>query len=333
VRILLMGDVMLGRLVNQALKTRDAGYVWGDTLPLLSAADLRACNLECVLSSRGRPWSVPPKVFHFRSDAKNVAVLSTAGIDIVSLANNHVLDYEYEALLDMLEILERSGINYCGAGRNREEARRPARVERQGIRVAMVAATDNEPGWEAAPGRPGTFYVPTGLRDRRVTELQQAVSRLAQDSGFVIVSLHWGPNWGYEPPQEHVELGRALIEAGADAVFGHSPHVFRGIEFYRRKPILYSAGDFIDDYAVDEVERNDESFVFAIEAQAHEVGEISLYPTVISRFQARRADPRTAAAIAAKMQALCEKLGTRSWWSAGEQSLFVAAPGPASRAA
>lgn len=328
-----MGDVMLGRLVNQALKTRDPGYVWGDTLPLLRAADLRVCNLECVLSDRGRPWSVPPKVFHFRSDAKNAAVLSAAGIDMVSLANNHVLDYEYVALLDMLEILERSGIGYCGAGRDREEARRPALVERKGIRVAMLAATDNEPGWEAAPARPGTFYAPADLRDRRAAELLQAVSDQARSSGFVIVSLHWGPNWGYDAPPEHVQFGHALIEAGAGVVFGHSPHVFRGIEFYRGKPILYSAGDFIDDYAVDEIERNDESFVFAIDAEAHEVGEISLYPTLISAFQARRADPRTAAEIAAKMRALCERLGTRSWWSAAEQRLVAAAPGPASRAA
>jgi poly-gamma-glutamate synthesis protein (capsule biosynthesis protein) len=80
-RILLIGDVMLGRLVNQVLKSESAAYVWGDTLALFAAADVRICNLECVLSDRGRPWSITPKVFHFRSDRKNVAVLRAAKID------------------------------------------------------------------------------------------------------------------------------------------------------------------------------------------------------------------------------------------------------------
>jgi poly-gamma-glutamate synthesis protein (capsule biosynthesis protein) len=80
-RILLIGDVMLGRLVNQVLKSGSAAYVWGDTLGLFAAADVRICNLECVLSDRGRPWSITPKVFHFRSDRKNVAVLRAAKID------------------------------------------------------------------------------------------------------------------------------------------------------------------------------------------------------------------------------------------------------------
>jgi poly-gamma-glutamate synthesis protein (capsule biosynthesis protein) len=114
-RVLIVGDVMLGRLVNQALASNPPGYPWGDTLPLFACADLRICNLECVLSDRGRPWSATNKVFHFRSDAKNVAVLDAAKIDVVSIANNHALDYEYEALTEMLEVLNRGGISHAGA--------------------------------------------------------------------------------------------------------------------------------------------------------------------------------------------------------------------------
>lgn len=332
-RMLLTGDVMLGRLVNQALKHRDPDYVWGDTLPLFRAGDVRICNLECVLSDRGRPWSAPPKVFHFRSDAKNAAALAAAGIDMVSIANNHVLDYEYVALLDMLDLLERTGIRYAGAGRNRDEARRPAVLERNGKRVAMIAVTDNEPHWEATAELPGTFYTPINTDDQRAAELLALVSETAKHAAILIVSLHWGPNWGYDPPGEHVMFARALIDAGADVVFGHSPHVFRGIEIYKEKPILYSAGDFIDDYAVDEIERNDESFVFTIDAEEHSVIEITLYPTLISGFQARRADPGSARRIAAKMQALCGKLGTRSSWNAAGQRLLIPVPARGERAA
>jgi poly-gamma-glutamate capsule biosynthesis protein CapA/YwtB (metallophosphatase superfamily) len=111
-RILLIGDVMLGCLVNQVLKSKSPAYVWGDTLPLFAASDVRVCNLECVLSDRGRPWSVTPKVFHFRSDRKNVAVLRAAKIDVLSIANNHALDYEYDALLEVLNTLENAGIKF-----------------------------------------------------------------------------------------------------------------------------------------------------------------------------------------------------------------------------
>src|SRR5450759_4410297 len=93
-KLLLAGDVMLGRLVNEILEVELPAYPWGDTLPLFQDADVRLCNLESVISDRGTPWSATPKMFHFRSDAKNVAVLNAAHIDAVSLANNHVLDYD-----------------------------------------------------------------------------------------------------------------------------------------------------------------------------------------------------------------------------------------------
>src|SRR4030088_119816 len=108
--LLLVGDVMLGRLVNQKLKHESPEYPWGDTLSLFSTADVRMCNLECVISDRGRPWSATPKMFHFRSDAKNVAVLKTAAIDVVSIANNHVLDFEYDAMFEMLTLLDQARI-------------------------------------------------------------------------------------------------------------------------------------------------------------------------------------------------------------------------------
>ena len=113
-RLAVVGDCMLGRLVNDTLEHEPPEYPWGDTLPILLGADGRICNLECVISDRGEPWSVYPKAFHFRSAAKNVAVLGAARMNAVSLANNHALDYGYDALEEMLEILSRSGIAWSG---------------------------------------------------------------------------------------------------------------------------------------------------------------------------------------------------------------------------
>ncbi len=324
---------MLGRLVNQALKRVQPDYPWGDTLPLFHDSDLCACNLECVLSDRGRPWSATPKVFHFRSDAKNIDVLRAASIDLVSLANNHVFDYDDVAMLDMLAILERAGVAYAGAGRNRDEARRTAVVQHGATRVGMLAMTDNEPEWEATPECPGTFYTRVDVDDVKTPETLAVVSNAARNVDLLIVSVHWGPNWDYQPPPEHVAFGRALIDAGADVVFGHSPHVFRGIELYRGKPILYSAGDFVDDYAVDEVERNDESFVFVLETDGRSIREVRLYPTVIRYLQAKHAEPEIALLITGKMQSLCRQLGTEARWHTAKACLTINVPEAGERAA
>ena len=322
-RILLVGDVMLGRLVNQHLKTEPPEYPWGDTLSIFRDCDVRLCNLECVLSDRGRPWSATPKMFHFRSDAKNVVVLKAAAINAVSNANNHALDYEYDAMFEMFALLDKSQIGHAGAGPNRAEACRPAVIESNQLRVGMLACTDNEPAWEATCNHPGICYTPMDTKDPRAQELMAVITNIRENLDFLVVSAHWGGNWGYRPPDEHVLFGRALIDAGADVVFGHSAHVFRGIEIYREKPILYNTGDFIDDYAVDEIERNDESFVFVVTASGHDVREISLYPTLICSFRAQRAEPRAALQIASKMQALCRELHADAQWSRSENCLKI----------
>lgn len=322
-RILMVGDVMLGRLVNQSLKNAAPHSVWGDTLSLFRTADLRVCNLECVLSDWGEPWSATHKVFHFRSDAKNAAVLREAGLDVISIANNHVLDYGYEALHRMLRVLDQAGIRYAGAGRTRAEACRPAVIDRAGMRLGMLAFTDNEPTWEAGDDHPGTCYFPADAGDDRSAGLLSLVAGAARTVDYLIVSAHWGPNWGYEPPDTHRALGRALMDAGADVVFGHSPHVFRGIELYRGKPILYSTGDFIDDYAVDEIERNDESFIFMLDIHDRAAVWIALYPTIVRNLRALLAKGEEARAIAAKMESLCATLGTGACWDPAGTRLLV----------
>jgi poly-gamma-glutamate synthesis protein (capsule biosynthesis protein) len=328
-RIAIVGDVMLGRLLNQALMVEQPAYPWGNTLPLFAASDLRICNLECVLADRGRPWSVTSKMFHFRSNARNVAVLQAAQINLVSLANNHVLDYEYDALFEMLEVLQRANIHYAGAGRDRDDAWRPAQFAVGETRIAAFALTDNVPEWEATDKVPGVCYVPVEREDERAKRLFASVGKAKSGADCVIVSCHWGPNWGYEPPDSHLAFAHALVDAGADIVFGHSPHVFRGIELYRGHPILYSAGNFIDDYAVDEVERNDESFVFTLNMEHGIVQELELYPTLIREFQALLAEPPDALRIGKKMQALCERLGTRATWDSSAACLKIPVREPA----
>ena len=322
-RLAMVGDVMLGRLVNEVLKEKTADYPWGDTLPLLRGADIRMCNLECAISDRGEAWSATPKPFHFRSDAKNVEVLRAANMNAVSLANNHALDYGYDALIDTLELLDGAAIHHAGAGRTLSEAEQPAIMKTGRGKVGIIAFTDNEPAWESTSAKPGVFYVPIEPRDRRAVHLLELITQTKNAVDLLIVSAHWGPNRGYEPPPEHVPFAHAMVDAGADVVFGHSGHVIRGIEIYRRRPILYCVGDFIDDYAVDFIERNDQSCVFALEGSSRGIGSVRAYPTKIQQCQAGLARGPEMVAVAHKMQSLCVGFDTSSRWKEAQGYLEV----------
>lgn len=325
-KLLLVGDVMLGRLVNDALWNLPAEYPWGDTLPLFRDADWRACNLECVISDIEEPWARSPKTFYFRSDAKNIAVLKAAGINAVSLANNHTLDHGYGAMSNMLQLLEVAGIAHAGAGANRSLAMQPAVSEVAGMKIGLLSFTDNQADWEAQAEHAGICYVPVERPDVRTTEFLEWIAAVRARVDVLIVAAHWGPNWSFVAPKSHLELARDLIGAGASIIFGHSPHVVRGIEIYRDAPILYSAGDFIDDYAVDEFARNDRTFVFVIEMAGQRVSGLKLYPTIIREFQALRAADDEAPVVAAKMIELCGALGTSCAWNETGRCLRIDLP-------
>src|ERR671920_2421017 len=147
ITLALTGDVMLGRQVNKAVRITSPEQPWGDVLPLLLSADLRIVNLECAITDSEQPWTRTPKVFHFRADPSAVEVLRAARVDGCSLANNHTLDFEEQGLLDTLGYLQEAGIPYAGAGRDQEEAARPALLgasSEEAGRLALLAFTDNE---------------------------------------------------------------------------------------------------------------------------------------------------------------------------------------------
>ena len=322
-KLLFVGDVMLGRLVDEVLQARPPESVWGDTLPDFAAADLRACNLECALTDVGEPWTRTPKAFHFRSAERNVAALAAAGVDIVSLANNHVLDFNEAGLLRTLAVLDEAGIAHAGAGRDLAEASAPAIRRVSGRRVGMLAFTDNEPDWAATHSAPGVFHVDPGADDERAELLLDATRETRAAVDLLIVSAHWGSNWGAEPPGDHVSFGRALLDAGADIVFGHSCHTLRGVGLHGTGAILYGTGDFVDDYAVDPIERNDHAAIFVVEAVEHEIRRITIKPTVVRDFAAWHATDPDRGQIVRRMAGLCRALGTEARPADDESALEI----------
>lgn len=307
----LAGDVMLGRGVDAALRAMTPEEPWGDLLPLFQAADLRVVNLECAITAHRRPWTRTPKVFHFGAHPSAVAVLAAARIDAVSLANNHTLDFEEAGLLDTLAYLDAAGIRHAGAGRDLEAARRPALLDAGDVRVALVAVTDNEPDFEAGPDRPGTSYLPVSL-DPIVLESVEVMVGAARDAGarVVVFSNHWGPNMVERPSDLFRAFAQAVIDRGADVYYGHSAHLVQGIEVYRGRPILYDTGDFLDDYAVDPVLRNDRSCLFRLAVERGGVVGLDIVPVALSYARVERAQGDEREAILDRVTRLSAELGT-----------------------
>jgi len=293
-KIVLTGDVMLGRLVDPHMVSNISiapEAIWGDTLPLFITADCRLINLECVISTRGQPWSPLRKPFHFRTNPRAIEILQAAWVDCATLANNHVLDYGPDALLDCLTFLDQANIQHPGAGAQMDEALKPAFLECSHGRIAVIALTDNQPEWEATQSQPGVNYVGydvQGLIAPYRDRIADVICHARQNASFVIISAHIGPNWG-APSQAMRRLAYQLLDLGGDLYWGHSNHTPQGIEIYKEKIILYSTGDFVDDYAVDPNERNDLSFLFSVEENSGNVDRVQLYPVRIENFQVHRA--------------------------------------------
>jgi poly-gamma-glutamate synthesis protein (capsule biosynthesis protein) len=302
---------MLGRGVNSYLLRRGPSYPWGDTLPVLKSADFTIVNLESVIARDGQPWARWPKVFHFRADPVAITSLEMAGIDCVALANNHVLDFEEEALKEMLSLLDKSGIRHAGAGLNLDDARRPVLLQNEKLKLAVVAFTDNEPGWAATAKKIGINYLEISTTEESLNLVRQSINQ-SRTSGadLVMFTVHWGPNMVERPSLLFQQFAHAVIDAGVDIFHGHSSHIFQGIEIYKSKTIIYDAGDFVDDYAVDPTLRNDRGLMYRLSVADKKVKEIELLPVFISRCQVNLAIAAQREKIVERISALSAEMGT-----------------------
>jgi poly-gamma-glutamate capsule biosynthesis protein CapA/YwtB (metallophosphatase superfamily) len=225
VRLALAGDTMLGRGVAERMVIEGPNSLFApEVVAAVHEADVCVLNLECCISERGTP--APGKVFHFRAPAASAESLARLGVDCVTLANNHALDFGRNALLDTFAHLESAGIQWVGAGADPDDARTPAVLEAGGYRLGVIAAADHPADYAAAPGRPGIAFA--DLRGRNIPDwLPEAIRGL--DADAILVSPHWGPNMLAEPVAHVRTAAGALLEAGATLIAGHSAHLFHGL--------------------------------------------------------------------------------------------------------
>ncbi|MHB0859339.1 MAG: CapA family protein [Anaerolineae bacterium] len=240
VGIVAVGDIMLGRVVGEYIQEEGVHYPFENQgiQTLLAGADIAFGNLECPISERGAPVD---KQYTFRADPATLDSLLFAGMDVLSLANNHLGDYGRDATRDTLQLLEETGIVAVGAGHNITEARQARIVESEGLRTAFLAYNQGPPlAFAADEDHPGHAWMDPETMTRDV----QAAREKAD---LVIVSCHWGIEYALHPNAQQQALAQGLMDAGADLVIGHHPHVVQGLAFGGGGLMLFSLGSFVFD--------------------------------------------------------------------------------------
>lgn len=290
-RLVIVGDV--------AVENADPEFVMRHVARYIQESAIACCNCEWPLTNRGAPW--PGKAGRVvRSHPSKIPLYSATGFDVVSLANNHVMNYGAEGLKQTLDVLDEAGVKHCGAGANLEEAHRPAFVVWNGTRVAFLSYTSvYTPGFEATVDRPGmavvkvdtTYRIPKRLHEMPGSPLDISTTpdpndeeRMLNDvrnarkvADIVVMLMHWGVSMGYQhlvPYQ--IRLGHAAIDAGADLVVGHHPHTVQGVEVYRGKTIAYSVPHF--GFDMDHPTISKEAILLEVELQRGALGQTRIRP-------------------------------------------------------
>ena len=349
-RLFLCGDVMTGRGIDQALPhpvnpilyepyVRDAreyldlaekahgsiprpfrlDYIWGDALQELEAAhvDLRIVNLETAITSAETPW--PGKGIHYRMHPQNAGCLAAARISACALANNHVLDWGYDGLSEMLQTLDAAGIAHSGAGNDAEQAAAPAilDVPDKG-RVLLFSFGSTTSGipqeWKATRISPGVNLL-DDLSEEAAAHLADAMRQFQRPGDLIVASIHWGSNWGYEIPRGQVAFAHRLVAEGVALVHGHSSHHVKAIEVFNGRLILHGCGDFLTDYegiSGYEMFRGDLALMYLVELDAisGELITAQLVPMQMRRFRLQRVSAADAKLLCNLVSELGKPWGT-----------------------
>lgn len=349
-RLFLCGDVMIGRGVDQILpspcppklyeeyvssaqeyvrlaeaasgpipRPADLSYIWGDALAELKthAPDARIVNLETSVT---RSETAEHKAINYRVSPQNAECLRAAGIDCCALANNHVLDWGPSGLLETLGALERLNIAVAGAGRTLGEARRPAILDIPGKgRVVVLSFALPDSGtpleWAATRVSPGVNLLPDLSAESAAFACDLARSA-ARSEDILVMSIHWGSNWGYGVSNAQRQFAHRLIEdAGASVVHGHSSHHAKGFEVHRNRLALYGCGDFLNDYegiSGYERYRGDLSLMYFADIDTNgDLIQLRLIPLHVRRFRLERASAADAEWLAQTLDRESAPFGVR----------------------
>lgn len=348
-RLLLCGDVMTGRGIDQILPRPCApilhesyaesaidyvqlaeaangsiprrvgpSYIWGAALDEFHrmAPDASIINLETSIT---RSEDYARKGINYRMSPDNADCLTAAAIDCCVLGNNHVLDWGRRGLLDTLATLEHLQIKTAGAGRNLSQASMPAILDIPGngrvLVFSFACVTSGTPRNWAATNEMSGVNLLSEISEASAAQIAEKIARSAQPGDRIVVSIHWGPNWGYDIPDEERRFAHALLDrAGVSVIHGHSSHHPKAIEIYRDRPILYGCGDFLDDYeGIKGYEKYRDDLVlmyFADITPAGTLAALEIVPLQIRNFRLVRPSEQDISWMQRTLDRECRKCGS-----------------------
>ncbi|WP_442950116.1 CapA family protein [Paenibacillus sp. HW567] len=232
------GDILLDGFVGGQIERYGVNFPFVKVAPVLKQADMAFANLETPVSVRGK---AAEKTFAFRTKPAALAGLNYAGIDGVTVANNHILDYGQDAMLDTLIHLDKYKVGHTGAGKDSDEAFKPYTKSVKGKKIAVLGTSRvlSSPSWYAGKSHPGaaSAYTPEPLLG--------AIKKSAKENDYTIVYIHWNTEFKDYPEKYARTLAKQMIDSGADMIIGAHSHCLMGIEYYKHKPIYYSLGNFV----------------------------------------------------------------------------------------
>ncbi len=270
----LVGDIFLDRHIEMFTKQFGFDFMFERVRNELSDADITFANLEGPASFLGTPFINKPPIITFRADPSMLFGLKYAGVDIVSLANNHANDHYSYALIETMKLLDVLEIRYFGAGRFFYQARKPAIFNKNGYKLAFLGYA--EPIWsvlQATETEAGVVH----LNSATIFEDIEYTKKIHQPD-FIFISLHWGEEFIHYPRKRDIKLAHDLIDAGADFIIGHHPHVLQGIELYKKGVILYSLGNFLFD--MHDLPKR-ESMIFKVSITGSNINSMKIFPVMM----------------------------------------------------
>lgn len=266
IKIFISGDFAPRHRAYEVIKNKDFSLLFGDVLPYIKQADISITNLESPLIDEGNP--IPKTGPNLKSPTDSIEALKYAGFDMVTLANNHMMDFGVEGLNSTISICEKNGIRCIGAGPNITEASKVCYIDKKGKTIAFINCCENE--WSTTAGdRPG-------CNPLNEVNIYYQIQEAKANADFVILIIHGGHETYELPSPRMKQLYRWFIDLGVDAVIGHHTHCYSGSEIYKRKPIVYSLGNFIFDSNIRDASWN--YGVFAILSLSDDEIKVELYP-------------------------------------------------------
>ena len=315
-----LAETQTGPLPDKSERPLD--YVWGDAIQILKEKnpDLRIINLETSVTTSDTQW--PMKGIHYRMHPGNINVIQSANIDCCVLANNHVVDWGFPGLMETLSTLENAGIKFTGAGHNSCEAKAPAvfQMANKNTRVLVFAASHSSSGvpdsWKARNDREGVNIIEFYQPNRAVIKLKEQTEKYKQDGDIIVLSVHWGGNWGWSVDSSFVKFAhKAIDEAGVHVIHGHSSHHVKGIEVHNGRLIIYGCGDFLNDYegiTGYEGYRDDLALMYFVDVSPDTglLAGLRMVPTQINHLRVNKAKEEGIKWLVKTMSRECKKFGS-----------------------